>query len=224
MFEVCMEAMIPYIDIHTHHVPSGGGVFVLNNRFAVDMPYHTTSLFSIGIHPWDAELADLTVPAALEEYLKHPLCFAVGECGLDKLRGPGLDLQGTVFRQQLKLAEEYKKPVIIHCVKAFDELIELAEPYMKSVPMIIHGFHKSAELAAQLVAKGFYLSLNPALLKRDSFDKASVPMERLFLETDMEQAVSIESVYEAAASKYNVDTDVLKERINLNFEGLKQKK
>lgn len=218
-----MALIDSYINIHTHHASPGHGVFVFNNRFAHDPLYYTDSLFSIGVHPWDAALWHASSLAGLEELLRHPNCFAIGECGLDKLHGPDLSVQKDVFDMQLELALKYSMPVIIHCVKAFDELMEMAKPYTGKVPLIIHGFHKSAQMAAQLIDKGFYLSLNPALLGRSDFDSRLIPPERLFLETDMREDLSIREVYRAAAAWFNIPEDELKERINGNFETLKQR-
>lgn len=223
MFELSMALTGSYINIHTHHASPGHGVCVFNNRFAHDPLYYTDSLFSIGVHPWDAGLVNGSSLSDLEKLLQHPNCFALGECGLDRLHGPGLPVQKQVFGMQLELALHYGLPVIIHCVRAFDELMEMAKPYAGKVPLIIHGFHKSAQMAAQLIDKGFYLSLNPALLRRRDFDSSVIPLERLFLETDMHEALLIEEVYQAAALWFNVSEDELKERINGNFEGLKQK-
>lgn len=211
-----------YINLHTHHASPGYGVFVFNNRFAHDPLYYTDSLFSIGIHPWDAGLAGDSSFRELEGWLAHPNCFAIGECGLDKLHGPDLSVQKEVFGMQLELAMRYAMPVIIHCVRAFDELMEMAKPYADKMPLIIHGFHKSAQMAAQLIDKGFYLSLNPALFSRSDFDNSLIPLERLFLETDMREDLSIQAVYQAAAAWFNVGEDELIERINGNFETLKQ--
>jgi len=218
-----MAGTATYIDLHTHHASTGHGVSVFNNRFAHDPAYYTDSLFSIGVHPWDAGLVDDSSFRELEEWLAHPNCFALGECGLDKLHGADFSLQKQVFGMQLELAQRHAMPVIIHCVRAFDELMEMARPYAGKIPLVVHGFHKSAQLAAQLTGKGFYLSLNPALFGRKDFDSSLIPLERLFLETDMREDLSIREVYQAAATWLNVDEEVLKERINGNFEALKQK-
>jgi TatD DNase family protein len=215
--------MTPYINIHTHHASPDHGVFVFNNRFAHDQEYFTGSLFSIGVHPWDAALVSASQHNELEKLLQHPNCFALGECGLDKWHGPDLSIQKEVFVMQLELALRYAKPVIIHCVKAFDELMDIAKPYAGKIPLVIHGFHKSAQMAAQLIDKGFYLSLNPSLFGRKDFDNSVIPLERLFLETDLREDLSIARVYKAAAAWFNVAEDELKERINGNFELLKQK-
>lgn len=215
--------MTPYINIHTHHVSPDHGVFVFNNRFAHDSAYHTRSLFSIGVHPWDAGLVSASWPEDLRELIQHPHCFALGECGLDTLHGPELLLQKRVFHRQLELAVEYSKPVIIHCVKAFDGLMELAGRYVHQVPLVIHGFNKSPQMAAQLIDKGFYLSLNPALFSKPDFDSRMIPLHRVFLETDMRDDLLIGDVYRAAAAWFGIAEEELKERINGNFETLKQK-
>lgn len=216
-----MDQQFSYINIHTHHVSADHGVYVFNNRFGHDSSYYTDSLFSVGVHPWDAASVGPDFIEALEALVAHPHCLAVGECGLDTLKGPGLDLQKQVFEQQLRLAVAHHKPVIIHCVKAFDELMELAKPYINQVPLIIHGFHKSSQLAAQLIARGFYLSLNPALLQREDFDFGQIPHQRFFLETDMLDNATIKHIYEAAALKFKMSPEALTEKINLNFIALK---
>lgn len=213
--------MKSYINIHTHHLSADSGVFVFNNRFGYDNELYTDSLFSVGIHPWDADLVATELFEDLEKIIAHPNCFAIGECGLDKLRGPDIILQKQVFEQQLQLAQKYSKPLIIHCVKAFDELQEICKPYINRIPLIIHGFNKSSQLAADLIEKGFYLSLSTSLFKKENFDFSAISPEKLFLETDTLEDVSIQEVYGLAALKFNMNKDELKEKISLNFEKLK---
>ncbi len=212
--------MNPYVNIHTHHLSTGSGVFVFNNRFAFDRELYTISLFSIGIHPWDAELASINVFNELERLITHANCFAIGECGLDKQKGPGLEIQKRVFEQQLELALKYHKPVIIHCVKAFDELIEICSSYIHKIPLIIHGFNKSSQLAKQLTEKGFYVSLNPTVFKKAGFNFNVIPLAKLFLETDTCKTDLISDVYLKASLKFNIETDELKKKIYNNFEAL----
>ena len=182
-----------------------------------------SSLFSAGIHPWDVEIVNPELFIKLETMLAHPNCFAVGECGLDKITIPDPEIQQEVFKQQLQLAVKYNKPVIIHCVKAFDELIAITRRFHDKVPLVIHGFNKSAELAKQLIQEGFYLSLNAALLKKEHVDFRSIPLGKLFLETDVNQQISIEEVYSLASLKFGINPEKLKEQIYLNFEGLNTK-
>ena len=207
-----------FINLHTHHIAMDDSLFVLNYRLGYDKAIDTTQSFSIGIHPWDTELIDATTFKQLEHFLNQPNCLAVGECGLDKLIATPLDLQKKAFEQQLQLAIKYNKPLIIHCVKTFDELIEICKPYFNRIPLIIHGFNKSETLAKQLIDKGFYLSLHHHILLKSDFEIKSLPLNNLFFETDNDPHLLIQVVYQAFALKLNIELDVLKEKINRNFE------
>ncbi|MBI3518693.1 MAG: TatD family hydrolase [Bacteroidetes bacterium] len=210
--------MIPYINIHTHHLSQEDGVFLFNNRFGFDKIIYTDSFFSAGIHPWDADLPISITD--LEQLIQHPNCLAVGECGLDSISEVNFHIQTEIFKDQLDLAVNYQKPVMIHCVRSFDELIAICEPYHSSIPLIIHGFNKSIQLAQQLIHKGFYLSLSHAVFKKNNIDMSSIPVEKLFLETDDRNTVSIKDVYKSASLLLKIDEDVLKEKIYSNFTTL----
>jgi TatD DNase family protein len=207
-----------FVNLHTHSIQTDGSLFVLNNRLGYDQKIDTTTPFSMGIHPWDIELL---YPFSFEDFehlVMQPNCLAVGECGLDKLISTPLEIQKQLFEEQIHLAIKYKKPVIIHCVKAFDELIDICNPYLLAIPMVIHGFNKSEQLAKQLIDKGFYLSLNNQILLKSDFNIQSLPLNKLFFETDDNPHLLIQDVYEAFALKLNIGLDVLKEKINRNFE------
>lgn len=211
--------MQPYVNIHTHHLSKDNGVFVFNNRLGHTNPFYTQSYFSIGIHPWDIKQITDESYETLEQLVKHPHCLSIGECGLDKLIDTPLAQQTLHFEQQLKLAAKYHKPVIIHCVKAFDELIQITRPFT-NLKLIIHGFSKSQEMAEQLITKGFYLSLNVSVFKHDSLNPLNLPKEKLFLETDDKQNLSIKDVYELAGSKLSLTQDELRTKIYHNFKAV----
>ena len=130
------------------------------------------------------------------------------------MKGPNIERQKQIFTLQLELALKYQKTVIIHCVKAFDEIIKICKPYLNQIKIIIHGYNKSSELAKQLISNGFYLSfpLN-YIMYHDFFE---LDLNKLFLETD-DKNISIKTVYETFAQKYNLDLKSLKEKINSNF-------
>lgn len=206
--------MTGYINIHTHHLSKDDGVFLFNNRFGFEKDLFLGKYFSIGVHPWDSELKFDS--EEFEKLVVHKNCLAIGECGLDKLKGPDLEIQKVLLEAQLHLAAKFKKPVVIHCVKAFDELIETCRPFVE-VPKVIHGFNKSPQLAKQLIDAGFYLSLNESVLKKENFDFLEMPLDKIFLETDMNKLISIHEIYNLASERFNVEIDHLKEKINLNF-------
>ena len=207
-----------FVNLHTHSNHTDGSLFVLNNRLGYDQNIDITKPFSIGIHPWDIALFNPFSFEDFENLVLQPNCLAIGECGLDKLLSTPLETQKQLFEKQIRLAIQYQKPVIIHCVKAFDELIEICIPYMSAIPMVIHGFNKSEQLARQLIDKGFYLSLHHQIILKPDFDIQSLPLDKLFFETDDTPHLLIQDVYEAFALKLNIGLDVLKEKINRNFE------
>jgi TatD DNase family protein len=205
--------MIPFVDIHTHHFPKEDGVFLFNNRFGFDKEIYTSSYFSVGVNPWDAD-RDINWNE-FEKFLSHKNCLAVGECGLDRLKGPRITFQKNVFTKQLDLACQYNKPVIIHCVRAFDELIATCKPYKNKISMLIHGFNKSDDLALQLAGHGFLISLNPSVFNKENFLKTG--QIQFFLETDTRSDLSIENVYSQASRFLNIECDTLKMIIYRNF-------
>ncbi len=207
--------MSPFVNSHTHHLSTDGSVSIYNNRFGFDKIVYTETYFSIGIHPWDAQYNSEVDTLEFESFLKQPNCLAIGECGLDKIREAELSVQIAIFQKQLELAIKYEKPVIIHCVKAFDELQKICEPYLKQIPLMIHGFNKSQELAKQLMDKGFYLSISSEFITKANLTE--LPQEQLFLETDDQESLSIKEVYDLASEKLSLPQEVLKEKIYSNF-------
>ncbi|WP_298223949.1 TatD family hydrolase [Flavobacterium sp.] len=207
-----------YINLHTHHFSDRHDIFeVVNqypNEFDVAIPH-----YSIGIHPWhivESRLAeDFEI---LESKLGFENCLAVGECGLDKRIEIPLELQMLVFEKQLLLAQQYQKPVILHCVAAFQEIIEAKNRLKITVPMLIHGFSKNIETAKQLLDNGFYLSFGKYLLRNPELESVfkSVPDDRFFLETDTVEE-SIREVYKLAAQYKNIDVESLQEMVHKTF-------
>ena len=207
-----------YINIHTHSASESTEVLEIVNQYPQE--FETIEHYwSIGIHPWyiDENSFDKELQI-IEEKLQLENCLAIGECGLDKRRETPLELQLAVFEAQLKLAEKYQKPVIIHCVAAFQEVIALKQKLKITVPMVIHGFSKSAELASQLIKQGFYLSFGKYLIKNPELEFVfkNTPNDRFFLETDTIEE-GIEQVYALAAKYKKIDVVTLQQIVTKNF-------
>ncbi|AXB57928.1 TatD family hydrolase [Flavobacterium fluviale] len=210
-----------YFNCHTHQFTNQSNVLELVNQYPKEFDA-SIAFYSIGIHPWYIEENridfDLTI---IEEKLQTENCLAVGECGLDKKIDIPLDLQISVFEKQLKLAEKFRKPVVIHCVAAFQEVVEIKKRLKITVPMIIHGFSKNKQVADQLIAAGFYLSFGKYLLKNPDLKTVfqNVPNERFFLETDtMEE--SIQMVYELASEYKSLNLKELQSIISSNYKSV----
>jgi TatD DNase family protein len=147
--------------------------------------------------------------------------LALGECGLDKRSETPFEVQQLVFEKQLALAEKHQKPVVIHCVAAFQELIEIKKRLKISVPMIVHGFSKKVELAKQLIDNGFYVSFGKNLLRYPELESVfkSIPNDRFLLETDMIEE-GIQEVYALATKYKNLKLNELQEIVNGNYKAV----
>lgn len=138
--------------------------------------------YSAGIHPWDADKIDDDIVRWLQEVVKLPQVVAIGECGLDAAVGVPMDLQSEVFRKMISMSYSLRKPLIVHCVRAWQLLIELYKTDKHHQPWIIHGFRGKPQLAEQLINQGFYLSYGK-LFNPDSL--RITPTCRLLIESDM---------------------------------------
>ncbi len=208
-----------FFNLHTHHYTGSSGILELVNQYPAEFDAAIPT-YSIGIHPWKIVVENVTAELqVIEHQLPFENCLALGECGLDKRIEVPFDLQLEVFEKQLLLAEKYRKPVVIHCVAAFQETIALKKQLGISVPMIIHGFSKSEELAQQLLDNSFYLSFGKYLLRNPELESVfkDVPNDRFFLETDTIEE-GIREVYQLAARYRNIDLETLKQTVNTNFK------
>jgi len=127
-----------------------------------------------------------------------------------------MELQLTVFKAQVRLSEEYGLPLIIHCVKAMDELLAVKKEFRPQQAWIWHGFRGKTEQAVQLLKKGFYLSLGEYYSDETM---QTVPDERLFLETD-NSSLDIEDILCRAAKVRGVEVEVLRETIRRNIQNV----
>jgi TatD DNase family protein len=207
-----------HFNLHTHHFTNQANVLELVNQFA-NAYDETVRYYSIGIHPWYIEenriITDL---AFIESKLQQKNCLALGECGLDKRITTSLELQKEVFEKQLLLAQKYNKPVVVHCVAAFQELIATKKKLQITVPMVVHGFSKNASVAKSLLDDGFYLSFGKYLLHNPALELVfkKVPNNQFFLETDM-ISESIFDIYEKANT---IKATQLEQVIIDNFESV----
>jgi TatD DNase family protein len=211
-----------YIDIHVHSATPASGIFILESlmaheeKFPSDIP---GIAFTYGIHPWFLN----------EENHKHLLSsvensagltdvIAIGEAGFDRLRGPAMKLQHLVFEEQIAISEELRKPVVIHCVRAWDELLSVQKKLRPEMPWLVHGFRGNVLLANQLLSKGMYLSFwfDFALRPESAELLRHMPKDRIFLETDGAD-VDIRTIYNKVAADLEISVDDLKAKILKNF-------
>jgi TatD DNase family protein len=211
-----------YIDIHTHGAKPVTGHFFVEVLMAHEgkLPVETPGLaFTYGIHPWYLDESNHdSLLASVIKTVADPLIIAVGEAGFDKIKGPSLELQRKTFGEQVIIAEELKKPLVIHCVRAWGELLRINKKLNPEMPWLVHGFRGNKDLAIQLINKGMYISFwYDFIVKPESSDLVrSLPKERIFLETDGAD-VNIADIYEKVSSDLNISGEKLKEQIFQNY-------
>lgn len=196
-------------NIHTHKAETSSDAgcrvkCILNTypgEFYEKKSQYTDCWFSCGIHPWDAEESG-SLFNILKEIAASPEVVAIGEVGLDKLKGPDMFVQAEVFRRQAELAIQVNKPLIIHCVKAWDELISLYKEYRKyDIPWIVHGYRGNLEQTKQLSKLGFKFSIGEKF-NRESLKR--IPVTDIFCETDMSD-LTICDVYKNISQEIGID-------------------
>lgn len=214
---------VPFIDIHTHSDRVEPETIIVQNIFPGDgfAAFTGRNFYSVGLHPWHLKTPDENnemmqmVADALE--LDH-VCF-VGECGLDKKVEVDFEEQIRIFKAHAFIAEEFKRPVIIHCVKAYNEVFEIHKKLHPEMPWIMHGYKGKVQTTQQFGKRGFLFSFGKSLFDENSKSIESLkylPMEKIFFETD-EFEGDVEQIYERAAILKNVSLEILKTEVWNNF-------
>jgi TatD DNase family protein len=210
--------MSQFINLHTHRFSNDSEVIEVVNQY----PWEFDALipnYSIGIHPWYIDEKRLESDlACITEKLQLAPCLALGECGLDKRIDIPMALQISVFKKQLEIVKQTKKPIVLHCVAAFDEMIAIKKEMKLENPMIIHGFSKNEQVAQLLLNNGFYLSFGKYLLRNPEMEKVFkfASENQILLETDTIEE-SIYEVYEKAASVKGISLAKMKAIVFDNF-------
>lgn len=182
------------IDIHTH-----------NPRHDVISPRMA------GIHPWDAEKG-LMMPDFMD-------CDIVGETGLDYHVTVDKEAQKWLFTEHLRIAEKLGKPVVIHNVKATEDILRILAQHPTIHRVVFHGFVGSLQQAETILKRGYYLSFGHRSLRSPKTREVIAKMDitRLFCETDDEQNISIEEIYSEVAKIRNISTEGLLDVIKNNY-------
>ena len=186
--------MTPVIDCHTHRTDASAALIAVDPRQFAPQP---GLWYSVGYHPWhDVDSLNDADFDLLEQCARHPQVLAIGETGMDSLRGADLDTQTRVFVRHLQVAHVIGKPVVVHCVRTAQRIIdERRKAGLTAVPLAIHGMRANERVARTLLDAGCYLSYgiryNPATL-------LATPPDRLLIETD-EAPATIHEVATAIA-------------------------
>jgi len=219
---------IPFIDIHTHSAHIERGTVTVQNIFPGEKfaPFSGRNFYSVGLHPWhiSGEEENNEALQLMEEALEFDHVIFVGEAGLDKIVKTDFAEQQRVFEAQAFMAEEYSYPLLIHCVKAYNEILELRKKMNPAMPWILHAYSGGLELTRQLNRPGILFSFGELLFKKDakvieSFK--SLALENIFFETDT-HAIPVEAVYKRGAELRGIALETLKTAVWQNFNRIEQ--
>lgn len=181
------------VDFHTHNLCACDALISVS---PCDFAPVDGCRYSVGIHPWHTEGDVEAQWAALETAVGDSRVVAIGETGLDSLKGAPMDVQLRLLKRHIALAEAVGKPLVIHMVRTSQQVLKAWRESRKSVAWAIHGFRGNERVVAPLVEAGLYISFgerfNASALK-------AVPLDRMLAETD-ESQLAIAQIVEKMAT------------------------
>lgn len=206
-----------FLDFHTHrrcYEDRGDVMEIVSVHLGKE---RNRKYFTIGLHPWwtEAIVSEAQIQR-LTSLLSEATCLGMGEMGLDNLKGPSIRVQMDILRSQLSIAQVLNKPVIIHCVRAYDQLIQIKKEFPSIKKWCVHGYGRHSILARQLIDQGFYLSLMPTVSAKYINWFESLPLDKLFLETDSMPNTDILDVYRNVSALTGISVFDLKSQMNSN--------
>ncbi|MGV0995914.1 TatD family hydrolase [Empedobacter falsenii] len=199
-----------FLNAHTHHLSDQTDVLELYNQFPNELN-NEAKLFSIGIHP--AYIKTSSIKEEIEiinQTISNKNCLAIGEIGLDKLCETDFELQINVLKKQLEIATQHQLPVIIHSVRAYQEILYIRKQMKLTIPFIFHGFNKNEQLLNQIIAQNSFASFGKNLLSNKNLQIifANLSANQFFLENDASE-ISIEEIYTFAADLRKITIEEL---------------
>ncbi len=211
-----------YINAHSHKIDNNADCITLYNYCVGELNNNNYNLFSAGIHPWFINQEKIEEQfAELEKIAEQKNCLAIGECGLDKIKGAEDKLQEQIFIKQVQLAEKLNKPLIIHNVQRFQHILEICTEQRFSGKLIFHGFNSKIGNPEKIFSnQSIYFSFGKSILNENS--NASIlikqlPKIKFLLETD-DADFSIQEIYNKAAQLLSINLNELMLQMNQNFK------
>ena len=171
-------------NFHTHNPNEDYGII---NLFPDASSIEENKLYSIGLHPYYYSENYMQEIEKIQQKAQYPNIVAIGETGFDVKSKVSFEIQKEIFMKHVEISETYKKPLIIHCVKYYNELIEIKKAIKPTQIWVIHGFNAKVGLIKPLFNAGFYFSISVSLLKNQAKSKIFfdiVPCDKIFFETD----------------------------------------
>ncbi|QGY47358.1 hypothetical protein GM418_27930 [Maribellus comscasis] len=220
---------IPYVDIHTHLFRPEKETITVQNIFPGEgfAAFSGRNFYSVGLHPWHIKTPEENnqLLVQVEEALEFDHVIFVGETGLDRRSETNFEEQKRVFEAQAFMAEEYQKPLIIHCVKAYNEVLEIHKKMEPGMTWIFHGYNGSVQMTQQLAKQNFFFSFGeflflPGTKAIESF--RILPLNKIFFETD-EYDGEVEYMYKQGARLKKIPEEEITMAVWDNFNRIENK-
>ncbi|CAL4322669.1 TatD family hydrolase [Buchnera aphidicola] len=191
-------------------------------------------LYSCGIHPNNIKNSKNNIKK-LENIVINEKIIAIGETGLDYFYHKNNHFeQKLLFRQHIKIAKKFKKPLIIHCRKAIHDIFEiLEEENSQPCKGVLHSFTENYNSAKKLIDLGFYISFSGIITFKNSFLLREIakiiPIEKILIETDSpylspepyrgkeNQPAYLYEIAKLLAKLKNIDIETFSKQIKKNF-------
>lgn len=214
-----------FINLHHHgfheNHDAHSNIFAITNLSLKDE--QVPQFFSIGIHPWEVMNDDLSTMKEVELRAMNEKCLMIGESGLDFFRPNPRQAQILFFKEHIKLSEKLKIPLIIHCVRALDEILVIHNEMAPQMPWVLHDFNGSVDQITKVLKRNIYFSLGPTYLRPNSkihkFAK-HLDINKIFFESDDHPIEDIVRGYQKYSEQMDISIDDLKIQIDKNFKFL----
>lgn len=214
--------MTKFVDIHTHNDS------FINDQISMqvieDFSIIKDNYFCYGLHPWNIDKYEIdTILKNLSQIIFNKKFLALGEIGLDKKIGNNFIKQKMFFEQQIIFAIKHEiKWIIIHCVKAYNEIYEILSRCKYNGSILFHGFNSSSQIIKQFEKFDCYYSFGHMLITNEKNQKTFKELNNqyIFLETDDQSKYSIEDIYDVAAKIKGIKKSDLKDQMERKFNKL----
>ena len=209
-------------DFHTHQAGLPYSLYQADNPATSGV-----GACSVGIHPWSVGLDwEDEFKRIQDQSSQHERVLAIGEAGVDRLKGPEIPLQKDAFYAQASAAAELGIPLILHCVKSHDLLLEYLKSAKNPPSIIWHGWNQKPELAIQLLPFPVFFSFGKHILHPGSNAAhwlKSCPLDRVFFETD-DSGLEIGLIYQRASLLLQIPVASLAAQVIANWNAISKRK
>lgn len=212
-----------FIDIHSHSTALNNPSEIRIQSIIMPNLHPTTNFYTTGWHPWFIEKhTTIEIKNELQKIQHTPNLLAIGECGLDRAINTPIDIQKKVFKMHLEKAISLQLPVLIHCVKAYSDILDILKKTKFTLPVIFHDYRGNKQQSDELLKFNSFFSFGKSLInptKKLETTFKYLPLNKIFFETD-ESDFSIQNIYIRAAELRNILVEDLMRQIEDNFKNI----